>query len=201
MSQLSRKEREHQARRQDILTAAREVFALRGFAETTIEEIAEGAEFGKGTIYNYFNSKLDLFYTLIEDGIDVMIEIASQTAKENLSPVDKLKLLLKRQLDYFQENAGLFKIVTIEAECIEPDRIHGKVEKIRQNFFKIFADGIKQGLFKKTDPLKLSILYSGFIHACIFHYWKDVKKHVSLTDAEIDELSDLFLNGILAERK
>ena len=58
----SRKERERAMRRNEIVIAACDVFASRGFNDATLEEIAEKAEFGKGTLYNYFDSKELLFH-------------------------------------------------------------------------------------------------------------------------------------------
>ena len=50
---LSRKEREKRARQQDILKAARELIATKGFRDTTLDEIAQKAEFGKGMLQNF----------------------------------------------------------------------------------------------------------------------------------------------------
>ena len=63
---LSRRERERLSRRQAILDAALAVFAEKGYEGSTIDEIADRAEFGKGTIYNYFpEGKEALFTTLL----------------------------------------------------------------------------------------------------------------------------------------
>jgi TetR/AcrR family fatty acid metabolism transcriptional regulator len=59
--QLSRKEREYQTHRKEILSAAEGVFAEKGFFSSTMSEIAERAEFGTGTLYKYFKSKDDLY--------------------------------------------------------------------------------------------------------------------------------------------
>ncbi|GAB5534475.1 MAG: TetR/AcrR family transcriptional regulator [Rubricoccaceae bacterium] len=65
---LSRRERERQTRRQAMLDAALAVFAEKGYEGATIDEIAERAEFGKGTIYNYFpDGKEALFMTLLAE--------------------------------------------------------------------------------------------------------------------------------------
>lgn len=65
---LSRRQRERQSRRQAMLDAALAVFAEKGYEGATIDEIAERAEFGKGTIYNYFpEGKEALFLTLIAE--------------------------------------------------------------------------------------------------------------------------------------
>ena len=65
---LSRRERERQLRRQAMLAAALAVFAEKGFDGATVDEIAERAEFGKGTIYNYFPDGKDaLFLALLQE--------------------------------------------------------------------------------------------------------------------------------------
>ena len=62
MIQLSRKEE----KRGLIIEAAAKVFARRGFASTLMAEIAIEAGIGKGTLYEYFDSKEDLFFTVFE---------------------------------------------------------------------------------------------------------------------------------------
>ncbi|MBN1555102.1 MAG: TetR/AcrR family transcriptional regulator [Phycisphaerae bacterium] len=61
-----------QARRSAILTAAEHVFAAKGYSAATVDEIAEKANLSKGSVYNYFQSKQELFgelflQALIED--------------------------------------------------------------------------------------------------------------------------------------
>jgi AcrR family transcriptional regulator len=63
-----RRERERLARRRAILDAALAVFGDKGFDGTTVDEVAERAEFGKGTLYNYFpGGKEELYLTLFEE--------------------------------------------------------------------------------------------------------------------------------------
>lgn len=76
---LSRKEREKQLRQREILSSARELFLQKGYHNTTLEEIAQHAEFGKGTIYNYFSSKEELFYGILDDLIDEVHETAQSS--------------------------------------------------------------------------------------------------------------------------
>ena len=73
---LTRREREKLARQQDIVNAALELFAAKGFRDTTLDEIAQKAEFGKGTLYNYFASKEDIFHAIIDQAINDSISIA-----------------------------------------------------------------------------------------------------------------------------
>jgi AcrR family transcriptional regulator len=56
-----RKAREKEQRRHEIITMAMECFISKGFSNTTMEEIALKASLSKGTLYNYFDSKNDLY--------------------------------------------------------------------------------------------------------------------------------------------
>ena len=53
----SRRERHSAERRERLFRAALELFARKGFAETTVEDITNAADLGKGTFFNYFPSK------------------------------------------------------------------------------------------------------------------------------------------------
>ncbi|MGB9595247.1 MAG: TetR/AcrR family transcriptional regulator, partial [Candidatus Poribacteria bacterium] len=70
MQELSRREREKLNRRNEILQAARKVFASKDYSSATIDDIAAEAELSKGTIYLYFNSKADLFLSTFEMGME-----------------------------------------------------------------------------------------------------------------------------------
>lgn len=61
---------ERQARRRRIQGAARGVFAEKGYAKTSIEQIARQASLSVGAIYLYFRSKEDLYVSLLEDTLD-----------------------------------------------------------------------------------------------------------------------------------
>ncbi|WP_143536890.1 TetR/AcrR family transcriptional regulator [Rubricoccus marinus] len=67
---LSRRDRERLERRRAMLDAALGVFADHGYDGATLDEVAERAEFGKGTLYNYFpGGKAELFLALFEERV------------------------------------------------------------------------------------------------------------------------------------
>lgn len=73
-----RRERERLARRRAMLDAALAVFGEKGFDGATVDEVAERAEFGKGTLYNYFPGGKDEIYLALFDEIviDRLIGVA-----------------------------------------------------------------------------------------------------------------------------
>lgn len=114
-SKLPRKERERQGRRREILLAAREVFAVRGFTNATLEEIADRAEFGKGTLYHYFSNKEDLFISVMTEIFDGMIVLAESACEREDAPAEELyRELAERMLRYMHENAAMYALMMQE---------------------------------------------------------------------------------------
>ncbi len=87
-----RKQQERQARRRRIQRAARTVFAEKGYAKTSIEQIAREATLSVGAIYLYFRSKEDLYVSLLEETLELfegeMTQIRNRT---DLKVDDKLR--------------------------------------------------------------------------------------------------------------
>jgi AcrR family transcriptional regulator len=60
-----RREREKTQTRINIIKAAEKLFLSQGFENTTMEQIANKAQYSKGTIYNYYNSKDELYVAML----------------------------------------------------------------------------------------------------------------------------------------
>src|SRR4051794_28822443 len=56
--------------REALLEAAVEVFARRGYRDSSVDEIAERAGYSKGAVYWHFTGKDDLFFALLEERVD-----------------------------------------------------------------------------------------------------------------------------------
>ncbi len=67
MEQQSRRERKKEETRRRILEASFKLFVEQGFENTTIDQIAEEADIGKGTFYNYFPTKEAVLFEFMED--------------------------------------------------------------------------------------------------------------------------------------
>ena len=117
---LSRRERERLRRRQAMLHAAQSVFAEKGYARATIDEVAEQAEFGKGTLYNYFEGgKEDLLFAIIEEvhnDIHAIIQNAfTGEAASGRSLRDCYHALVVDAFAYFLEREDLFMVLIKES--------------------------------------------------------------------------------------
>ncbi len=79
---LPRKERERLAHRREIIGAAERVFARNGHRGSTVEQIAQEAEFAVGTLYNFFKSKEELYE-------EVLASLVEQAVAAGVAPRGK----------------------------------------------------------------------------------------------------------------
>jgi AcrR family transcriptional regulator len=94
----------------EILQAARKVFAEKGFADATVDDIAEAAELAKGTLYLYFPSKRELYLAALKSGIAEMVE-RSQAAVAAAGGIrEKLRVFMRTRLEEVERNRDFFKI-------------------------------------------------------------------------------------------
>src|SRR3990172_12093533 len=119
MKKSSRKEREYLARREEILRAAEGIFANKGFFHTTMNEIAEAAEFGTGTLYNYFKSKEDLYFTLIDRKAAEINRWVEQELTREGPVTEKIKKALNLQFEFIEKNRDFFRIFIPERNRFE----------------------------------------------------------------------------------
>src|SRR5256885_1243159 len=100
-----RRQLDRAARRRKIQRVARRIFAERGFAGTTIEDIARKANFSVGAIYLYFKSKEDLYLSLLQESLtEFQIEVATV-----LATADDARAQLRAVWDLFVRFARTFK--------------------------------------------------------------------------------------------
>ncbi|WP_294347331.1 TetR/AcrR family transcriptional regulator [Prosthecochloris sp.] len=78
-------------KRQQLVKAAVSVFSERGFKGTSMEEVSLRAGIGKGTIYEYFGSKEDLFYACFDWFMKMTIDQAAEALKECAGSEEKLR--------------------------------------------------------------------------------------------------------------
>lgn len=101
------RERQRQAREQEIVQAARQLLAAKGYHGTSMDEVAETVGISKATLYQHFPSKDDLMVRLVVDYFDRLLDLVEQPDGE-AGPVARL-------------TAALRFLVAVHAEGLGPD--------------------------------------------------------------------------------
>lgn len=101
---ISRVDRRKLRTRKALLGVALELFAQKGIYWTKIEDITEQADVGKGTFYQYFETKEVLLGELLAQGLDELLD-GIRTALAGVSPgQEALEALIQAELDYYLEH-------------------------------------------------------------------------------------------------
>ncbi len=143
--------------REAVLRAALRVFLERGFAAARIEDIAQIAGVGKGSVYLHFRNKKELFQAVIDEGIVSQIEMAEAVASDfSGSASDLLATLLHTNLVDFwgTPSSGIYKLIVAESAQF-PElaaSYHSQITcRARELLQRILQLGIAQGEYREMD--------------------------------------------------
>ncbi|MCX8118688.1 MAG: TetR/AcrR family transcriptional regulator [Desulfobacterota bacterium] len=200
MKTLTRREKERLTHREEILRAAERLFAAKGFYHTPMSEIAQAAEFGTGTLYTYFKSKEELYFTLIDEKTDEIYRKIQAELRRKAPALERIERVLSLQLEFMERNRDFFKIYTSESSrfawLIKEEygkKIHDKMVRYLHLLSQVFKQGMKRGEFKPMDPLDLAHAFEGIVHSFIFE-WMIHPKPYSLP-SKAATILEIFLRG------
>jgi AcrR family transcriptional regulator len=171
--ELSRRDRERLMRRRLMLDAARAVFAEKGYANATLDEVAQRAEFGKGTIYNYFErGKEEILFAIFDDLYDSLCSIVDQTFTPQLvqeRPFRELfEGLLTAVFTFFNDRQDDFLIMIKEGHRIslndEPARaayFFEQSERVIRAMVPALQTAIDRGVIRRIAPESMAHMIIG----------------------------------------
>lgn len=205
MVKIGRKERERLTHREEILQAAEKVFATKGFFQTKMNEIARTAEFGTGTLYKYFKSKEDLYFTLIDEKTDEINRMVKAELNRKASAIERIKRVLNLELEFIERNRDFFRIYTSEGSRFEwslqnecGKKIHDKMVDYIHLLAQVFQQGIEANELKPFKPFDLAHAFEGIVHSFIFEWLISPEPYPLVSKAET--IIEIFLKGA-EERK
>jgi AcrR family transcriptional regulator len=154
--------KEHQVRRSEILGAAQQLFYLKGYEPTSIQDIITEIGIAKGTFYHYFSSKQALLDAIIERIIEQTLQMVEPTvADERLSAVEKIEKFFGDIANWKIENkAFLLDLLNIwykDDNALLRDK--AKVASIKNTIpvlAKIIEQGTAEGVFAAECPADMA---------------------------------------------
>ena len=189
-------------KRELIIEAAEKIFSQKGFFQAKVEEIAAEAGVGKGTVYEYFASKEEVFkQMLLEVSKDIQLEILK--ADENSTATEKIETIVKQHLNFILKHKNMAKMMMQEHLTMSDEMFQSlkasKEEKLKalQN---IVAKGIKNGEFREDISPKVT---SHLIFGANLSLSGDILEgdNGMSTDELTHRVIDMILYGISAEAK
>jgi AcrR family transcriptional regulator len=193
-----------EAKKLEILHAAMRVFAQHGVVKAKMIDIANAAGVGKGTIYEYFRSKEEIFeqaFQFVFDSTEIKIQEALNTTED---PERQLQLLVDVSLSHFFHDGGEFAGIMMDfwAEGIrrKDDKLLSIVDlkQIYKSYRTIIAgileNGINKGIFRKIDTFRASAVFIAAMDGIMLQWILD-RELIDLNKLAKDLIA-VFLDGL-----
>jgi AcrR family transcriptional regulator len=197
MGVAERKQREKLALRQEILTAARHLFAKEGYESVSMRRIAEKIEYSPTTIYLHFKDKDDLIQQLCEESFALLTRRIQKAVGTGGDPVERLKKGLRAYVEFGIQHPNHYR-TTFMTPHEPPDGEKNMQESEGMRAFQFLAQSVtecvKAGRFRETDVMAISQALWSVVHGVtslqITHYrcfpWVEQNRLIDLTlDAAI----------------
>jgi AcrR family transcriptional regulator len=203
-SVINRRPRRPQARPGEILAAALDLFAERGFAATRMEDVARRAGLSKAAIYLYFDDKMALLRALVSDMASPNVEAAQAIAGRHDGPVAPL---LRQLLTFIAAQIRTTRIPELMKIVIAESRLHPEVGRLYFDnviaralplFEALISRGVSQGEFRAVDPsLAAKAMIGPLLLAAV---WKTVFEPLGADALDVEAYAaqhvETFLRGL-----
>ena len=185
-------------KRTQIIKAAVKVFSRKGFHEAKVDEIAQLADVGKGTVYEYFSSKQEVFQEMFKVGMQFYVENITRELKPELPCQEKLRRIAKLHIRFITHYKDLARITMTEhTQFNEEFRnwIFENRSKKMKMLERIIDEGMASGEIRKVNSQVAAMAFTGILGTMfspiVFSGQKSNSKEMYET------VMDIVFNGLL----
>ncbi len=203
-SQLGGNDAREAGKRDLILAAAQHIFSKKGFHQATVEEVAEAAGVGKGTVYLYFPSKKEILVALIEERLRDLAQALDARVRavgDGLGAcAERLRAVILLQLEFFKRSRDFLTVMSGDIGELGQE-LDERTREARRAFLKVvesvIREGIRDGEFRGTDSWLATYAIEGMVMGAALGW--TMREGLLLTDEHVSQVVDLCLHGIAGE--
>ena len=184
-------------KRRQILDAAVQIFARKGYFSSRVSEIARAAGVADGTIYLYFQNKEDIIVSVFADVLQRHLENAREEIARAHTPREKLLAIARHHLTALSESRDV--AIVFQTELRQSTLLTRVNSQELHRYFGLLSGlieaGQKDGSFRKDIPR--SVVVQAFFGALdeMVTAWILAENHYNLVDLA-EAVTDLFLGGL-----
>lgn len=182
-------------KRRLILDAAAKLFATQAYHKVRLDDVALAAGVGKGTLYVYFQSKEDLYFTLIYDGIALLLGgLKSQLAADHAGAMHRLRTIVEQFVTFAFQHPQFFELMKTYGVPAG-----GHWEAQRAEMYEIIEQtiraGVSSGEFHDAHPALTARFIPGMVRSAMVFAGKELDPSVL-----IGQICALLESGLLGGR-
>ena len=177
------------AKRKLILETAIGIFASKGYHATIMQDVADDLSIAKGTIYEYFPKKEDLFLAVYDMWMDEYEQAMHKAVDDHYDPVSKADSLIDTTVEFYEKHANYAPLLLeFWAHALRSSsdifliRIREMKKRLAELGVEVTNQMQKLHLFRKVDSGSFAVLELG-ISDGIFLQWVLDGQQYSLRDA------------------
>jgi AcrR family transcriptional regulator len=186
------RERKKQQTREHIAATARRLFAERGFEHVTVSEIAREADVAEKTVFNYFPTKEDLFYSRLESFEEELLA-AVRARERGQSVVDAAAAFLLTPRGAFarlppgDRAAALSELRTVTRVVTESPALLAREQRVFERYTASLAALLAEETAAKADDIEPRVVANALIgvHRSLIDY---VRRRTLAGDDDLDRL-------------
>ncbi len=191
-------------RRREIEDAASGLFHERGYAGTSVRDIARALDIQGASLYSHVASKQDVLWAIVE-GVATRFEVAADVAEASdpgatvLGPAVHLAGLIRAHVGVVTDDVGRASVFLHEWRALDPDRresIARRRDAYEARFRVAIAEGVRSGAFEAVDPVVAAAWILTALNGLVG--WYDPAGRVPARSIA-DTYADLGLRAMLAQ--
>lgn len=179
---------------EQILAAAVTVFAEQGFRCTEVQQIADVAGVGKGTVYRFYPTKNELFQAAVEDVMQRLTARVDAAVRLIDDPLEHLRQGFKAYMAFFQahpEAIELFVHESAEFRRVGQPRYFAYSDMRRQAWIDVYQQLIDSGRCRISDPQQMLDVIGNLAYGSV------LVNRISGRNESLDDIADQLLDMIL----
>ena len=192
----SERARQREIKRDAVILAAARAFRLRGYHNTSVDDLAALLNVTKPTIYHYLDNKEEILFECFRTGLDQIKSAFDEVRDSNTPAIERLTAVMRKYAEAITSEFG-WCMVRAEDQDLSPvmsRRINALKSQIDRGIRALITDGIADGSISPCDPKMTAFALAGAMN-WIAHWHR--------ADAELtpDQIADRFLSTFVSGLK
>ncbi|MCH3917039.1 MAG: TetR/AcrR family transcriptional regulator [Spirochaetia bacterium] len=176
MGIIERKRRDRQRRIKEILDGARDIFNLKGFRDSTMNDIADMSNLSRRTLYLYFHNKEEILLTIAVNTLHKLVDEVKKEISPTDSGLDKVMTIAGKYRDLFLMDSASFQFIPNFTSCVQSlgkeDETVISCERTVQQISGIVEQYLIEGMHDKSirkfeNSSKIATILISMMHSFI----------------------------------
>ncbi len=183
----------------EILTAAAQIFRIKGYHATSMSDIAAAVNLQKASLYHHVSGKQEILLELLDQALELLTrEIGGIVQNSKLSSDEKLRRMVQAYLKALTDHLDLAAVLLMEHRSLKPE-LHARHVPSRDRFESLWRDvvedGMQEGVFCCVDTALAVRNLLGAMNWTIT--WFNPRGEFSIEEIA-DQTASIFLHGLQA---